>query len=111
MGRPDRTAGYQRSLSMGAVTAWAHLRTCYRYGACTLEDLQRYVAGSKWQRALPAAGPSRCSERSLEQWSAYSKVYDAGGIIPDHTTKKKKKKKKKKTGTAESTTILHFLAG
>ncbi len=67
--------------SMGAVTAWAHLRTCYRYGACALEDLQRYVAGSRWQRALPALAV-RCSERSLEQWSAYSKVYDAGGIMP-----------------------------
>ena len=67
--------------SMGAVTAWAHMRTCYRYGACTLEDLQRYVARPKWQRALPALAV-RCSERSFEQWSAYSKVYDAGGIIP-----------------------------
>jgi uncharacterized protein (DUF2252 family) len=67
--------------SMGAVTAWAHLRTCCRYGACALEDLQRYVAGSRWQRALPALAV-RCSERSLEQWSAYSTVYDAGGIIP-----------------------------
>jgi uncharacterized protein (DUF2252 family) len=67
--------------SMGAVTAWAHLRTCCRYGACALEDLQRYVADSRWERALPALAV-RCSERSLEQWSAYSKVYDAGGIIP-----------------------------
>ncbi len=79
MGRPDRTAGID-DRQHGAVTAWAHLRTCYRYGACTLEDLQRYVAGSRWQRALPALAV-RCSERSLEQWSAYSKVYDAGGII------------------------------
>ena len=46
--------------SMGAVTAWAHLRTCYRYGACSVEDLQRYVAGSRWQRALPALA-ERCS--------------------------------------------------
>ena len=67
--------------SMGAATAWAHLRTCYRYGACTLEDLQRYVAGSKWQRLVPALA-ARCSERSLEQWAAYGKVYDAGGIMP-----------------------------
>jgi len=67
--------------SMGAVTAWAHLRTCYRYGACTPEALQRYVAGSRWQRALPALA-ARCGERTLEQWSAYSKTYDAGGVVP-----------------------------
>ncbi|WP_234800726.1 DUF2252 domain-containing protein [Luteitalea pratensis] len=67
--------------SMGAVTAWAHLRTCYRYGACALEELQRYVAGSRWQRALPALA-LRCGERSLAQWSAYSKVYDAGLVVP-----------------------------
>jgi uncharacterized protein (DUF2252 family) len=67
--------------SMGAVTAWAHLRTCYRYGACAVEDLQRYVARAPWQRALPALAV-RCSELSLEQWSAYSKAYDAGGVTP-----------------------------
>ena len=67
--------------SMAAVTAWAHLRTCYRYGACTLEELQRYVARATWQRAVPALA-AQCSERSLEQWSAYSAVYDAGGIAP-----------------------------
>ena len=67
--------------SMGAVTAWAHLRTCYRYGACSVEDLHRYVAAARWQRALPALA-ERCAERSLEQWSAYGKVYDAGGITP-----------------------------
>jgi uncharacterized protein (DUF2252 family) len=67
--------------SMGAVTAWAHLRTCYRHGACTVEELQRYVTRSTWQRALPALA-ERCSDRSLEQWAAYSKVYDAGGILP-----------------------------
>lgn len=65
--------------SMSAVTAWAHLRTCYRHGACAVEDLQRYVARAPWQRALPVLA-TRCSERSLEQWSAYSTVYDAGGI-------------------------------
>lgn len=65
--------------SMGAVTAWAHLRTCYRYGASTVEDLQRYVARAPWQRALPGLA-ARCSRLSLEQWSAYCKVYDAGGI-------------------------------
>ena len=67
--------------SMGAVTAWAHLRTCYRYGACALEDLQRYVAGSRWQRTLPALA-LRCGERSLEQWSAYSKAHAAGLVVP-----------------------------
>ena len=67
--------------SMAAVTAWAHLRTCYRYGACTQEDLQRYVAGARWQRAVPALA-AKCSERSLDQWADYSQVYDAGGIMP-----------------------------
>ncbi len=70
--------------SMASATAWAHLRSCGRYGARALEDLQRYVATAGWQRALPALAV-RCSERSLEQWSAYSKVYDAGGIIPERS--------------------------
>lgn len=65
--------------SMAAATAWAHLRSCYRYGACTQEDLQRYVARKAWQRALPALA-AQCSERSLEQWEAYSKAYDAGAV-------------------------------
>lgn len=64
--------------SMSAVTAWAHLRTCHRYGACAVEDLQRYVAGARWHRALPALA-ARCSEGSLEQWAAYGKAYDADG--------------------------------
>lgn len=67
--------------SMGAVTAWAHLRTCYRHGACTPEELQSYVARSRWQHALPALA-ARCSERALQQWAAYSTLYDAGGIVP-----------------------------
>jgi uncharacterized protein (DUF2252 family) len=66
--------------SMAAATAWAHLRTCCRYGACTTEDLQRYVAGSKWQQAFPTLAV-RCGERALRQWSAYCKAYDTGGII------------------------------
>jgi uncharacterized protein (DUF2252 family) len=67
--------------SMAAATAWAHLRTCCRHGACPLEDLQRYVAGSKWQQALPTLAV-RCAERALRQWSAYCKAYDTGGIMP-----------------------------
>jgi len=67
--------------SMAAATAWAQLRGCYRYGACAVDDLQRYVAGSKWQRALPGLA-SQCSERTLQQWSAYCKAYDAGEIVP-----------------------------
>jgi len=63
--------------SMAAATAWAHLRTCGRFGASAVEDLQRYVVTSRWQRALPALAV-HCSERSLEQWSAYSQAYDAG---------------------------------
>ena len=67
--------------SMAAATAWAHLRGCYRFGACAIDDLQRYVASSKWQQALPALA-SQCSERTLQQWSAYCKAYDAGEIVP-----------------------------
>lgn len=65
--------------SMAAVTAWAQLRSCSRHGACTVEELQRYVAGSAWQKAFPALA-AQCSERALEQWAAWCKAYDAGGI-------------------------------
>ena len=67
--------------SMAAATAWAQLRGCCRHGACAVEDLQRYVAGAKWQQTLSKLA-SQCSERTLLQWSAYCKAYDAGGIMP-----------------------------
>jgi uncharacterized protein (DUF2252 family) len=76
-GRIDRLESVVDSMS--AVTAWAHLRTCYRHGACTPEELQRYVARAHWQRALPALA-LRCSERALDQWSAFSRAYDSGAI-------------------------------
>lgn len=65
--------------AMAAVTAWAQLRVCGRHGACSVEELQRYVAGSKWQKPFPALA-AQCSERALEQWTAYSKAYDSGAI-------------------------------
>jgi uncharacterized protein (DUF2252 family) len=67
--------------SMAAATAWAQLRGCCRYGACAVDDLQRYVAGAKWEQALTRLS-SQCSERALQQWSAYCKAYDAGRIVP-----------------------------
>jgi uncharacterized protein (DUF2252 family) len=67
--------------SMAAATAWAQLRGCYRYGACTVDDLQGYVAAAKWQQTLSRLA-SQCSERTLQQWSAYCKAYDAGEIVP-----------------------------
>jgi uncharacterized protein (DUF2252 family) len=67
--------------SMAAATAWAQLRVCYRYGASPVDDLQRYVAGSTWQRALSRLA-SQCGERALQQWSAYCTAYDADGIVP-----------------------------
>ena len=67
--------------SMAAATAWAHLRGCCRYGACAVDDLQRYVGGAKWQQALSGMA-SHCSERTLQQWSAYCRAYDAGGMMP-----------------------------
>jgi uncharacterized protein (DUF2252 family) len=67
--------------SMAAATAWAQLRGCCRYGACAVDDLQRSVAGAKWEQALTRLS-SQCSERALQQWSAYCKAYDAGRIVP-----------------------------
>lgn len=65
--------------SMAATTAWAHLRTCGRHGACTIEALQRYVAGSVWPRAV-AGLADECTDRTLRQWSAYCASYDDGAI-------------------------------
>ena len=56
------------------------LRSCSRYGACTVEELQRQVSGLKWQKGLLTLA-AQCSERTLRQWSAYCKAYDAGGIV------------------------------
>jgi uncharacterized protein (DUF2252 family) len=67
--------------SMASATAWAQLRGCCRYRACAVDELQRYVAGSKWQQALQGLA-SQCSERTLQQWSAYCRAYDAGRIMP-----------------------------
>jgi uncharacterized protein (DUF2252 family) len=67
--------------SMASATAWAQLRGCCRYRACAVDELQRYVAGSKWQQALQGLA-LQCSERTLQQWSAYCRAYDAGRIMP-----------------------------
>ena len=69
--------------SMASSTAWAHLRGCCRYRACAVDELQRYVAGSRWQQTLQGLA-SQCSERTLQQWSAYRRAYDAGRIMPLH---------------------------
>ncbi|BCS32090.1 hypothetical protein TBR22_A12990 [Luteitalea sp. TBR-22] len=66
--------------SMAAVTAWAHLRGCYRHGASRIEDLQRYVARPAWQRAMPGLA-ARCSALALGQWAAYSEAYDRGEVL------------------------------
>ena len=66
--------------SMAAATAWAQLRACGRHGGCTVEDLQRFVAGSSWQRALSTLA-TQCAERSVRQWSAFRDAYDAGAVI------------------------------
>ena len=49
--------------------------------------LQRYVAKRAWLRALPTLA-AQCSERSLEQWEAYSRAYDAGEVAPQYNRRR-----------------------
>ena len=65
--------------SMAATTAWAHLRTCGRHGACTVEQLQRYAAGAAWRRAVSALAVD-CGERTFRQWRAYCASCDDDAI-------------------------------
>ena len=63
--------------TMAEVTAWGQLRSCARHGAASVEELQRYVAGTAWQKNLLAAA-NQCCARTLAQWRAYCKAYDDG---------------------------------
>lgn len=65
--------------SMAAATAWAHLRSCGRFGACSLDELQRYVTRSPWQRTLRELA-EQCSADAFDEWSAYRKAFDAGRV-------------------------------
>lgn len=76
-GRIDRLT--ETIAGMAATTAWAHLRTCGRYGACTVEQLQKYAGRAAWRRAVSALA-AECGERTLHQWTAYAAAFDSGAI-------------------------------
>jgi uncharacterized protein (DUF2252 family) len=62
--------------TMAQVVAWGQLRGCSRYGAASVEDLQRYVA-TGWEKKLLATATA-CCVRTIAQWRAYCEAYDGG---------------------------------
>jgi uncharacterized protein (DUF2252 family) len=62
---------------MAEITAWGHLRGCSRFGAASVEALQRYVAGDAWGKKLAAVATDSCA-RTLAQWRTYCQAYDRG---------------------------------
>ncbi|MEP7155679.1 MAG: DUF2252 family protein [Betaproteobacteria bacterium] len=62
--------------TMAAVTAWAHLRTCGRHGAASMDELVGFASRKGWQsRVMECAG--RASVLTLKQWREFSADYDA----------------------------------
>jgi uncharacterized protein (DUF2252 family) len=63
--------------SMAEITAWGHLRGCSRFGAASVEALQRYIGGEAWTKKLAAVAHDSCT-RTLVQWRDYCTAYDRG---------------------------------
>jgi uncharacterized protein (DUF2252 family) len=63
--------------SMAEVTAWGHLRGCSRFGAASVEELQRYIGGDAWGEKLAAVANDSCA-RTLAQWRTYCVAYECG---------------------------------
>ncbi len=76
-GRVDRLESVIKS--MAEVTAWGQLRSCSRYGAASVELLQRYVGGDAWVKKLAAFAADSCA-RTLAQWRTYCVDYDRGKL-------------------------------
>ena len=65
--------------TMGAVTAWAHLRGCGRHDAAPLHVLQAYAGKRTWHARADAL--ARASAENLRNaWRSYSDDYDAGRV-------------------------------
>ena len=68
--------------TMGAITAWAHLRGCGRHGAAPLHALKAYAENRTWHARTDAL--ARASAQHLhEAWRAYSADFDAGRVMDD----------------------------
>lgn len=62
--------------TMAEVTAWAHLRSCGRFGASSVEVLVDFTQRATWRNQI-----SRCADAAkamvMVQWQGYSADYDA----------------------------------
>ena len=62
--------------TMAETAAWAHLRSCGRYGAGSVETLARYAMRAGWRNQM-----TDCAHVAqalvLKQWQDYSADYDA----------------------------------
>ena len=70
---------HQVVFCMAEVTAWDELRSCGRYGAASVEELQRYVAGPAWEKSLLQIATGCCAQ-TIMQWREYCKAYDRGQL-------------------------------
>jgi len=61
---------------MAELTAWAHLRSCGRLGAGTVEELAAFVARDKWRQLVTDCARASAA-LSIEQWQHYAADYDA----------------------------------
>lgn len=66
--------------TMGAVCAWAHLRSAGHHGAASREALQRFVSVRGWSSQVDvlARGATRAL---LDAYRQYGEDYDAGRIV------------------------------
>lgn len=73
-----RLKSLQREMvSFARLTAWAHLRGAGRMGADPVERLLGFGADPSWREPLLDLAHERC-QRTLDQWRAFSRAYDAG---------------------------------
>lgn len=66
--------------TMAEVTAWAHLRSCDRFGAGSVEALAEFAVRADWRSQILLAADA-AKAMVLLQWQNYSADYDAD---PDH---------------------------
>jgi uncharacterized protein (DUF2252 family) len=68
--------------TMGALTAWAHLRSGGRRGSAVMDEWMDFGRRREWQRPLLALA-EEAARRLLVDWKTYCEAYDAGAV-DDH---------------------------
>lgn len=69
-------------ISMGQLTAWAHLRSGGRQGSANADVLIGFAQDKAWHRSLLEVA-TQCTARVTLDWKTYADAYDHGYYRPD----------------------------